>query len=161
MFFLSVFFTSPQVLQAQSRCSSLELSNHVPHLSLGAAGAEQVQFAGAAAGEGAAEGRESGDADGQRAPAAGGPAGARAGCWQAAAAGPQPGQGRLLAGSPCFCLLSWAGLWALCPQPNLIFTEQRAAGLSKDRETETHKPLLFTVCDFEFLCLMEEYSYMV
>ena len=46
-FFLSVFLASPQVLQAQSRCSSLLLSKHVPHLSLGAAGAEQVQFFGA------------------------------------------------------------------------------------------------------------------
>ena len=44
MFFLSVFFTSPQVLQAQSRCSSLEISKRVPHLSLGSAGAEQMQF---------------------------------------------------------------------------------------------------------------------
>ena len=97
MFFPSVFINTPQVLQAQSRCSSLVLSKSFPQLSPGAAGTEQVQFAGAAAGEGAAEGGEPGDADGQRAPAAGGPAGARAGCGQAAAAGPQPGQGRLLA----------------------------------------------------------------
>ena len=51
VFFLSVFLASPQVLQAQSRCSFLVLSNHVLskcvlHLSPGAAGTEQVQFFG-------------------------------------------------------------------------------------------------------------------
>ena len=45
--FLSVFLTSSQVLQLQSRCSSLLLSYHVPHLSQGAGDTEQVQFAGA------------------------------------------------------------------------------------------------------------------
>ena len=47
-----MFLTSPKVLETQSRCSLLELSNRVlskcvSQLSLGAAGTEQVQFFGA------------------------------------------------------------------------------------------------------------------